>query len=212
MSHFFSVDGPLMRGLSDLATLVFLNLITLVCSLPVITMGAALTTMHYCIMKMVDGEGHVLQLYLREFRGNLRTATIPWILMALLGCFIGFDYWIVIKQGAGASWTLIPIYLLAVLWLALFVWILPLGAKFVYSTGATFRNAALVAVGKAPRTLIMMAFTVVIPVVLVLNMRLYPILFVLGCSLPAYLCSFFYYPVIQELIEIQEKKRDGEKQ
>jgi uncharacterized membrane protein YesL len=76
----------------------------------------------------------------------------------------------------------------------------PLGAKFVYSTSATFRNALILAIGKLPRTLFMMVFTLAVPGALLMNLRLYPILFVLGISLPAYLCSFFYYPVIKEMI------------
>ena len=56
MNSLFSVDGPLMRAMSDLLTLLKLNFLTLLCCLPVFTAGAAVTALHYCIMKMLDGK------------------------------------------------------------------------------------------------------------------------------------------------------------
>lgn len=200
MSSFFAMDGPLMRGLSDIATLVFLNLITMVCCIPVITAGAAFASLNYCIMKMNDGEGHVISLYFQQFKGNLRTATIPWLMMVIFAGFIGLDFYLLqTDTGLQKALTIILI-VLSFLWLAVFVWMVPLGAIFVYSTSATFRNALILAIGKLPRTLFMMVFTLAVPGALLMNLRLYPILFVLGISLPSYLCSFFYYPVIKEMI------------
>lgn len=210
MSSFFSMDGPLMRGLSDLATLMFLNLITMVFCIPVVTAGAALTSMNYCIMKMNEGEGHVISLFFAQFKGNLKTATLPWLIMLILGGFIALDFYM-LKTNTGVQRGLvIVLYVLTVLWLALFVWILPLGAKFIYSTGAVFRNAFILAIGKLPRTFFMMVITVLVPGVLIMNMKLYPILFVLGLSLPSYLCSFFYYPVIKEMITRMEENKTPE--
>ena len=44
-----------MRALSDLTTLVVLNLLTLLCCVPVVTAGAALCALNYCTMKMTEG-------------------------------------------------------------------------------------------------------------------------------------------------------------
>ena len=193
-----------MRGLSDLTTLVFLNLITLVCSLPVVTAGAAWTTMNDCIMKMQDGEGHVISLYWKSFLENLKTMTLPWMLMLCMGAFLALDTWIVQRQNQMAF--MVPILVMGIVWAALLVWMLPLGAKFVYSIHGLFRNAAILAIGKLPRTLGMMLF-LLIPFVLIYNLKFYPILFVLGLSLPAYLCSFLYQSVIQDLVEAQQRKQ-----
>ena len=58
-----------MRALSDLFTLLKLNLLTLLCCLPLVTAGAALTALHYCLMKMLDQEeGKIVPQYLGQFR------------------------------------------------------------------------------------------------------------------------------------------------
>ena len=59
MKWFFDMDNPVMRTLSMLADIVILNLLTLFCSLPIITAGAAVTALNdACIrlVRMEDGE------------------------------------------------------------------------------------------------------------------------------------------------------------
>lgn len=43
----FDLDSPLMNVLNKMADLMWLNILTLICCIPVITAGAALTSMHY---------------------------------------------------------------------------------------------------------------------------------------------------------------------
>ena len=43
----FNPESRFMEALSTISDLMILNLVTLVCCLPVITIGAALTGMHY---------------------------------------------------------------------------------------------------------------------------------------------------------------------
>ena len=49
----FNPESRFMEALSTISDLMILNLVTLVCCLPVITIGAALTGMHYVLLKMV---------------------------------------------------------------------------------------------------------------------------------------------------------------
>ena len=69
----FNADSPLMEGLSKITDLVILNLVVLVCCLPVITAGAALTGMHYVLLKMVrNEEGYIVRSYFKSFRSEER--------------------------------------------------------------------------------------------------------------------------------------------
>ena len=52
----FDLDNPLMRFLSKIADLLALNLLFLLCSIPIFTIGASLTSMYYCFFKMKDQE------------------------------------------------------------------------------------------------------------------------------------------------------------
>lgn len=52
----FDIEGPLMQGLTKIADLMILNLLTILCCLPIFTIGAALTALHYQVLKMVRHE------------------------------------------------------------------------------------------------------------------------------------------------------------
>ena len=52
----FDLDSPLMNVLNKMADLMWLNILTLICCIPVITAGAALTSMHYVALKIVRNE------------------------------------------------------------------------------------------------------------------------------------------------------------
>ena len=53
---FFNLDSPVMQALGKMADLMWLNILTLICCIPVVTVGASLTAMHYMALKIVRNE------------------------------------------------------------------------------------------------------------------------------------------------------------
>ena len=51
----FGLDGKLFRGLSKAGDFLILALITVICCIPVITIGASLTAAFYSGMRLVKG-------------------------------------------------------------------------------------------------------------------------------------------------------------
>lgn len=79
MDRLFNMDNKLMRLLGKLANLVFLQLLTLICCLPIITAGASLTAMHKVLLQLRrDEEGSITKAFFHSFRINFRQATIIW--------------------------------------------------------------------------------------------------------------------------------------
>lgn len=205
MNSLFSVDGPLMRAMSDLLTLLKLNFLTLLCCLPVFTAGAAFTALHYCIMKMMDGkDGEIASVYFTQFRANLKSMTPAWLILLFTGGILYVDYYVFGESDS--RFLVAPVYAIAVVLAAILLWIFPLGARFENSLSAKFKNAALMSIGAFPRTLGMMAVTGVAAFIFTQSIRLVPIAACFGLSLPAYLCALFYYPVIKRQI----RARTGE--
>ncbi len=202
MRNLFDPGGMLMRAMSDLASLVVLNLLTLLFCVPVITAGASLSAMYYVLYQMADrGEGKVARTFLREFRSNLKSGVpLTLIFLAILG--IGAMEYRLFQGMDGAARLMIAfLYAGAVLLMCLFVWVFPLTAKFVYSTGAVLKNAMILAVMHLVRTLAMAAIMVVIPFVLTQDMHLVPLSILLGISFPAYLCMLICHPVLKKMAE-----------
>lgn len=201
-----------MRALSDLFTLLKLNLLTLLCCLPLVTAGAALTALHYCLLKMLDQEeGKILPMYFGQFKENLKPMLLPWLILGGAAAVLFLDLRIFpAGNGALSGLMRIPVFLGLFLLHGLCQWIFPLAAVLDNSAGAKFRNALLMMTGALPRTLAMMAVSAVVPFVLFYSVRLLPLAFLFGISLPAYFCAFIYSPVIKS--QLERKAGEGNKE
>lgn len=201
MKEFFSADGPLFRAMTDITNLLLINVYTLICSLPIVTAGAALASCDYMIMKMRDGEdGHVTKDFFTQFKHNLKTVTPVWLLFLGIAVILYVDYYFLILQNESSAF-LIPFYVLLVLFFAVIVWAFPLMAKFENTFFATLKNMCLYAVGYFPRTLMMVFIYMGVLFLFTQVASLLPLFFVCGLSLPAYLSSFFFYPVIKDAVD-----------
>ena len=164
----FQADSPLMEGLSKITDLVILNLAVLVCCLPVITAGAAITGMHYVLLKMVrDEEGYILRSYFKSFKENFLQATGMWLIFLVAAIAFRLDLRLT-GSGAEASLQLPAVFrclLIAagVYVFAIYLYAFPLLARFQNTVFGTLRNAAVFAVAWLPRTIGMAAAAIVLP-------------------------------------------------
>ena len=89
----FSYDGLLVRFLNLVADLVALHVLWLLCSLPIVTMGASTTALYYASMRRIrTDESHVHQNFFRSFRQNFRQSTILWLMMLVVGAVLLLDF------------------------------------------------------------------------------------------------------------------------
>ena len=75
---FFSVDSPLYKFMNRLMDVFKLNCMWLLCSLPIVTMGAATTAAYTITLKMVnDEEGYINEVIITENGANTGTSQTP---------------------------------------------------------------------------------------------------------------------------------------
>ena len=73
LKKLFDMDNPVMQALSTAADLLVLNMLTLLCCLPVVTAGAALTALHDVVYKIVlHEETYPYRMFFPAFRAILR--------------------------------------------------------------------------------------------------------------------------------------------
>lgn len=76
----FSMDNAFFRFVGKVTDLVWLNILTLICCVPVFTAGAAFSAMYHVLIKMaIKEEGTVTKPFFREFKANFKNATLCWI-------------------------------------------------------------------------------------------------------------------------------------
>lgn len=82
--HFFSLNSPLAKGISKLVLMFYVGILWFLCSIPVVTWGAATAALYEVLLKAVrDQEGYVGKSFFRAFRTNLRQG-IPIGIICLL--------------------------------------------------------------------------------------------------------------------------------
>ena len=91
----FSPDGALARLLNTLGNLIVLNILTIICCVPVFTAGAAMTALYTMVMRMARKEdGKIISEYFKAFKANFKQATILWLIFGGLIAFMTFDIWL----------------------------------------------------------------------------------------------------------------------
>ena len=89
-------DSPVMDFLRTVTNLVIVNILYIICSIPIITFGAAYSAKYYVAMKVIRGEGTgVVIPFFKAFKRNFKQATAVWIVMLVAIFLIIFDWrWI----------------------------------------------------------------------------------------------------------------------
>lgn len=207
MGKVFDMDSPFMRFMSRIGDLLFLNIIMIVCCIPVVTAGAAFTALHYVLLKMVrKEEGYLFRGFFKSFKQNFKQATIIWLIMLLvIGIFVG-DFLIFSYSGIEFSKTFTIIFFaVAVILLMGAVYIFPILARFDNTIKNTFKNAFSMAVINLPKT-ILMVILLFLPFVIV-YFSTYASFFVImfGISVPAYASAYLYSDIFKKFEPEEEK-------
>ena len=189
MGGLFNYDNPIWRFVGRIWDLFILNLLWVLCSLPIVTFGASTTAMYYCTMKIARDRdsGGVLSMFFHSFKDNLLQSTIIWVIMAFVGGILLFD----IRFFSFYS----PIEN-TVLKMIIFTYIFPIQAKFINPIKQTFKLALFMSVKHLIRTIIILAGSVLIlAAVYILIMRMPGVMsmliFVLGSGISLFQASQF---------------------
>lgn len=191
---------------------IVLNLIFLITCLPVITIGAALSSLYYVTLKEARGEyGYLVRTYIREFKRNLKSATIAFSILFVIGAALLFNIVFWFGTGTIISTILTGVMIAAsVAWFLIFAYTFPLIGRFENSTKQTFKNAFGLAVIHLKYTLALItidAFVFFLCLFLA-PMKLIMVLF--GFAFVAYCQSFVFKKIFEPYEDEQLAVQDTE--
>lgn len=147
--RFLSSDSKFMQELGNLTDAIWINILMLVTSIPLVTAGAALAAGHDAARRAVQGEaGGVTANYFRAFRANFAKATALWIVFGATGAALAWS-WVVLQ----ITPLLVPKIGLSIVWALGFEWVFALQARFENTVGRTLANAFVMGVSRLPLTL-----------------------------------------------------------
>ena len=201
MKGIFDFNNPAMSFLSKLADLMILNVLTIICCVPIVTVGASLSSMYYVLLRLRNEEtSFVTKDFFHAFRQNLRQGIILWILYLAAIIALAAEYYLIfvacIPELVEARYA---VYLFTALVLISLTWSFVLLSRYNNSVGRIIINSYCIGFTHFVRT-IMMALLMISPMALILIYpAATPIILVIGITLPGYLQTFFFIKVFEDL-------------
>ncbi|MGN1141348.1 MAG: YesL family protein [Oliverpabstia sp.] len=190
----FAPDGKLARFLNCLGNLIVLNILTLICCIPVITAGASMTALYTMVMRMVRKEdGKIIKGFFHAFKDNFRQATILWLIFGGLIGFMTFDIWL-LRSITGTFGTVyrVVLFVIILIFAMVLIHIFAVLARFDNTIKNTAKNALLFCVGKLPQAILMLILTLIPAILLTISYRFVSVDFLIGLSGPAYLAAIYF--------------------
>ncbi len=217
MKSFLNFDSPFFQFLCRVADLIIVNVLFLVCCVPVVTAGASLAAMtRVCQDIVLDASSGVVKSFFRAFRSNFKQATAAWLVMLVFVVSLVCDRLLIDAFLAGglASALRALAAVLAVGCLALACWLFPLLVRYDNTLRQHTVNALILAVTKLPRTLLMTALAA-IPFALcyfsvVTFLKTLSFWVIIGCGVICLLNSLLMAPVLAQLEGRDKEDKDEE--
>ena len=144
-------ENPVIAFLNKMADLILLNLIFLLCCIPVVTIGPAITALYAVSLRSVRyGDGYVIQTFFRSFKQNFKQSFVAGMIGLLFVCllFIDLFFWRNVGPAFMSVFMTVVSVCVGYLVFIVFLWLFPVIAKLENPLRVQIKNAAAMAVAQ----------------------------------------------------------------
>lgn len=191
------VTNSIIDFINTLCNFIALNVIFFITCLPIITIGAALSSLYCVTLKEARGEyGYLVRPYIKEFRNNIKSGTLAFLLLFAVGAVLLFNVAFWYAMSSFLSMIILGVMILAcIVYCLTFLYTFPLIGRFSNTTIQTLKNAFFLSLLHIKITggLIFMDALVLCLCIFLPPMKLFMILF--GFAFVAYCKSFLFIKV-----------------
>ena len=208
MGKLMDYENPILSFMSKLVDLMLLNVLTILCCVPIVTIGASITAAHYTALKMHRGESYVWRNFWKSFKENFKQSTIIWIIFAI---FFVVEYLAFITLSNGTSETDLTmqgvIVATGVFGICFMLWVFPLQSKFVNKIWKTIYTSFVMTFKHIIRTVLLLALFI-LP--FLLPAEGFPVILLFGFSVPICFSAIIYNKPFKKMEEIVLESLEGD--
>lgn len=152
LNRMFNMENDFWMFANKVADMVILELVWLVCCIPVVTAGAAGTAFWHVFVRMAkDQEGRVLSNYFHVFKSRFWTGTGIGLIKLTVGLFFLADIWVCLRMGTAQAMFLAGVLgMLLLFWLLCSMWFYPLAGTFPFSLKKVLGNSVYLTMRHLP--------------------------------------------------------------
>lgn len=203
-------DNVIHIFLNKLGDIIVANLLFLVCCIPIITVGPALTALYHCMLRTVKGNNNgTTKTFFRAFKENFRQSLIVWLGLLAVGFILFLNIRFLQNTASVVSKPLFYVSLgIAGLVIILAFYIFPVIAAFANTTVNLLKNAYVFAFLHFPSTLAIAVITILPMFMTYRDIKLMPLYaccwFFFGFGLTAYVNSLLLYRMFKPFLEKED--------
>lgn len=206
MKNLFNLENTFFQFLTRVGDLILVNCLFLICSLPIVTIGAATAGLHKVTQDMVTEEDKgVFKTFFRAFAGNFKQATASWLAVLAILIGMGCNFLLVTVYFTGTLALVLKCVLGVIIGIMLAVvsYLFPLIVRYDNTLREHVINSGVLAVVKLPRTIGMMFLNILPVLIAVVSLQTFFSTFVfwitVGFGFTSYLSSTLLAPVFKEM-------------
>lgn len=199
------------RFLHFVADIVVLHFLWVLCSLPIVTIGASTTALYYSCMKRIrNSEGYPSRNFFKSFKENFKQSTIIWIGMLLTGFVFFTDLRIgMALDNMMGKIMIVSCSVFLIPYLLVCMYIFPVQAKFENRIFDNLKNALLMSLRHFPSSLLLIVIYATFVVLLLSFVPFIGLMLCCGAGLIAYMTSNVFIYIFRKYIP-DELERDLE--
>lgn len=204
MKGLLDYDGYLNRIMGKIMYIVSANLLFILGSIPIITIGASSVAMYTVLIRYMEGEEpDILRTFWTAFRANFKKATALWMSMIVIALTLAMNYYYIIHNSGSCNLIQVIMNLILLLWLVTWVYVIPAMAYYKNSMVVNLSLSYCLAIAHLPRTVAAILLNIIPLATLILLALLSPtaslVLVICGFSLPAYGVLKMLLPIFKHI-------------
>ena len=162
ISGFLSNESSFGKLMTRLGVIIGANLMFVLFSMPVVTMGAAAVALYHVMLKTLRGDGVVNPFvqFWKGFKSNFKQATIVWVIAILLAVFFYMDFQICSHMEGGIAVIRYALWVIVGILLVCLIYLFPTMAAFADTIPHLLRNGIYFAMHKPLKTLVLLFFNI----------------------------------------------------
>lgn len=211
MRTIFSMDNLFFRTVGKFVDLVWLNILTLIFSIPIITVGASFTAMYAVTLRMArNEEGGITRGFINAFKDNFKNATKVWLETLVIIVIYVLDINLMrqgILDGLGKYRIVVEVAVALVIYIVAMMldYIFPLLARYDSDVKTTVKNAGKLLIAFLPRSLCMPVIYLFPIALMFISDYWIPLWLFYGLALPCYFCSMLLVRIFEKVDPKEEE-------
>lgn len=203
-------NNPVHLFFNFLGDIIIANLLFLLCSVPLITIGPSLTALYHCMLRTVKGNNNgTVRTFFRAFKENFRQSLIAWLSFVAAALILFLNLRFLNSQDSSAAGLLFLLSLsIVALLVLLFLYTFPVIAAFSDTLPHLLRNALAFAFLHFPSTLLIVTVSILPMFMTYQDLKLLPLYafcwFFFGFGLTAYVNSVVLYRMFRPYLRAEE--------